>query len=524
MQEGRAYSCFDPLQHAHISRSIPQHNGNVAEDDQERATLQSLELDHRTSLISLEQAGRQYEELSLQYSAEDSDFPAEYAWLDTIMDTNVVVSKDSFSCNVSQHATILQIARMEVNSIRDSLTRSSWGEDSLQDQVVRHSQRLSKLMEEDHRRLSQRWSALMLSNYDGSDTSLHGEGLLGPAVEVSDEPVPPGAHITFTMPGQEATYMQFKVWLLKQPWSLQDQILEALRSELFSDRLSKDQASALDSVLAQSGGRPNGFDDATPLDLELGSPSKAKLHAISEEGKIEHVARVDSQEDNVAESELSDTISLTKANIVNVPSETVQACIRKRTQTLDLSWNFIRTVPQSMGLCTSLRRLDLGYNHLQTIPQPLLFLKSLVALDLRGNMLCAIPSAITRLAALQSLLLSDNRIQGLPLAIGGMKTLQILELPRNPLVFPSANAFFDMRRSLPRDMSLDQRQCDTIDTARLKSYLKCYPADDMTGTYGKSILSPLAIFQPVYNLRYQLRKRSSSHCRQPLRRRPSSPT
>ncbi|KAH4861829.1 hypothetical protein HBH75_025950 [Parastagonospora nodorum] len=490
--------------------SIPQHFSNVAEDDQERTTLQSLELDHRASLISLEQAERQYEKLTLQHSAEDAESPAEYAWLDTIIDTNVVVRDDSISGDASQHATILQIARMEVNSIRDSLTRSSWGEDSLQDQVVRHSQRLSKLMEEDHRRLSQRWSALLLSNHDNSDTSLHGEGFLGQVVETSDEPVLPGAHVTFTMPGQEATYIQFRKWLLWQPWSLQDQILEALRSEVFSDRLWKDQASALDAVLAQSGGTPNGFDDATPPELETGSPPGMKFNAISEEGKVEHVARVDDQQDDVAESKLDfDAITLTKAHIVDIPSETVQTWVWKRTQKLDLSWNFIRTVPQSMGLCTNLRRLDLGYNHLETIPQPLLLLNSLVALDLRGNMLRAIPSAISRLTALQSLLLSDNRIQGLPLAIGGMKTLQILELSRNPVVFPSANSFFDMRRSLPRDTSPDQRQFDTIGTARLKSYLKCYPADDMTGTYAQAVAGNL----PEDALRFQLETQAISMAR-----------
>jgi hypothetical protein len=361
-------------------------------------------------------------------------------------------------------------------------------------------------MEEDHRRLSQRWSALFISNHDNSDTSLHGESFLGLAVEASDEPVPPGAHVRFTMPGQEATYMQFKKWLLWQPWSLQDQILEALRSEVFSDRLWKDQASALDAVLAQSGGTPNGFDDATPPELEIGSPPRMKFNAMSEEGKMEHVARVDDQQDDIAESKLDfDAVTLTKAHIVDIPSEIVQTWVSKRTKILDLSWNFIRTMPQSMGLCTNLRRLDLGYNHLETIPQPLLLLKSLVALELRGNMLRAIPSAISRLTALQSLLLSDNRIQGLPLAIGGMKTLQILELSRNPVVFPSANAFFDMRRSLPRDTTPDQRQFDTIGTARLKSYLKCYPADDMTGTYGKLFFSPITILHPVCIMRYELK-------------------
>jgi hypothetical protein len=318
--------------------------------------------------------------------------------------------------------------------------------------------------------------------------------LIPHAFEAVDEQLLPETKLTLTMPGQEAVYVRFRTWLLTQPWSDQDKILEALRSEVYSDRLSKDQATTLDTVLAHSRDKSNDKKDSTIPWSETRSSPWTQGHtplarAISEQAALEHAEVIDPQQAAPAGIELDpNAISSRNENIIDLSSEAVQVWIRKCTETLDLSWNCIRRMPHNMSLCTNLRRLDLGHNHLEIIPQSLLYLEALVALDLRGNRLHIIPSAISRLTALQVLFLSDNKIQGLPLAIGRMKNLQILELQRNPIVFPSANVFFDMRRSLPRDTSLDTRRYDAASTAQLKSYLKCFPSNGMIGTQGTKIL------------------------------------
>jgi hypothetical protein len=83
--------------------------------------------------------------------------------------------------------------------------------------------------------------------------------------------------------------------------------------------------------------------------------------------------------------------------------------------------------------------------------------------------------------SLQVLLLSDNKLQGLPLAIGRMKDLKILEVVRNPMVFPSARAFFDLHLGQVYQYRPLHR---VVYTVRLKAYLKCCPANDVTVTSG----------------------------------------
>lgn len=46
--------------------------------------------------------------------------------------------------------------------------------------------------------------------------------------------------LSFTAFGQETVYMNFRTWLLGQPWSDQDKILEKLREDVLSDRLPGD--------------------------------------------------------------------------------------------------------------------------------------------------------------------------------------------------------------------------------------------------------------------------------------------
>lgn len=473
------------LTQTYANRSIPQLPNNVAQDDQERAILQGLELDCRSSLISLEQAEQQYEEHIMLSSVENFDSSVENSWPGETTDTNTIVKNRPISNTASQQEMILRLARIEVDSIRDSFTRSSTGQESFQDQVIRYSQRLSKLMENDHRTLSQRWSMLLSSSTDGIGEPLYDEDNIYAAHRLGDKQEMPEPKLTLTLPGQEEKYTQFRTWLLCQPWSDQDSILEALRSDVFYDRLSKDKANIFDTVLAQ--GSLN--NSRTPILGTIHSPwtqtDTQLARTISEQAALNHTDKVDAIDTASAEIEpVSAIVCLRNENIVDLSSEAVQAWIRDRTKMLDLSWNCIRSMPRTLSLCVHLRRLDLGHNHLETVPDSLLCLASLIALDLRGNRLRSIPTAISDLKALQVLFLSENEIQGLPLAIGKMRHLRILEFFRNPIVFPSASAFFDMRRSHFPNTSQAYSRFDAIGTVQLKSYLKCYPAPEVTGTNG----------------------------------------
>lgn len=126
------------------------------------------------------------------------------------------------------------MARVEVASIRCSLlAHESKERESLQAQMVRHSQRLSKLLEADHWRLSQRWSTSTNSDTEAFAPASTQNSLINDARQ---------SGLSFTAFGQETVYMNFRTWLLGQPWSDQDKILEKLREDVLFDRLPGDYA------------------------------------------------------------------------------------------------------------------------------------------------------------------------------------------------------------------------------------------------------------------------------------------
>jgi hypothetical protein len=144
---------------------------------------------------------------------------------------DISTRKDRVLESNQQQERLMDIAREGVNSIRSSLWLFPAEEGTLQAQITRHSQRLSRLMEMEQQRMSQRMSQLRNSDVDDIASS-------GPLKDISHPELPRD-----TFEGlQEAhcssiDYLQFRTWLLARPWRVQDEIMTTLKADVFSNRL-----------------------------------------------------------------------------------------------------------------------------------------------------------------------------------------------------------------------------------------------------------------------------------------------
>ncbi|NXH20312.1 MFHA1 protein, partial [Bucco capensis] len=134
-----------------------------------------------------------------------------------------------------------------------------------------------------------------------------------------------------------------------------------------------------------------------------------------------------------------------------------------RLEELDLSFNRLCCLPESLGRLWHLRALDVDHNLLPSFPAPLLELPALEELDCSGNRhlgalpegiaalrrlkilwlsgtgLEALPEGLCQLSALESLMLDGNRLQALPAGFGSLQRLKMLNLSSNLLgEFPPA--------------------------------------------------------------------------------------
>ncbi|KAH6642652.1 hypothetical protein C7974DRAFT_106797 [Boeremia exigua] len=132
-----------------VRRTSEPHNAaTIAQDRQDQTLLESLELDREATLIELAQAERQYEE------AESST---------SILDVAPVSSPPAYDTIVMyvdpEDSGLVSSAREEIRSIRSSLSRVAViDHEDLEAKIVRHSKRVSSMLEDDKKRLSQRWS------------------------------------------------------------------------------------------------------------------------------------------------------------------------------------------------------------------------------------------------------------------------------------------------------------------------------------------------------------------------------
>jgi hypothetical protein len=176
-------------------------------------------------MISLEQAENEYSKYTMNHPAEEGPSLLEHPLSSTTTFTDMVTDNEHVRDSKHRQSSLVYMARMEITSMRSSLVWESEEHETLQVQMIRHNRRLSLLMQEDHQRLSQRWSTL----FDSHSNELVGGS--GPKDHILQDQF--GESLTVE---GETVFVRFQEWFLCQPWSEQDKMLETLRADLFSDR------------------------------------------------------------------------------------------------------------------------------------------------------------------------------------------------------------------------------------------------------------------------------------------------
>jgi hypothetical protein len=118
---------------------------------------------------------------------------------------------------------------------------------------------------------------------------------------------------------------------------------------------------------------------------------------------------------------------------LEVATQRVADCIRRRGRVLDLSGLGLVQLPDKITRLNKLTDLNLANNRLAAMPAEVLQLADLARLDLSHNPVSSLPPDIARLAALTRLDINHTLITALPAEIGRLAQLTRLFLAHNRL-------------------------------------------------------------------------------------------
>lgn len=202
-------------------------------------------------------------------------------------------------------------------------------------------------------------------------------------------------------------------------------------------------------VVAGAGLLPRGLQVlrlSSNLVEELGEPLLAGLDALE-------TLEVDSNRLKRLPANLLACTSLTTLSLHRNQLDALPRALGERLQRLkylDVSYNGLRTLPDSLGQLESLEHVNAKFNKLERIPASLGNAKNLRHLDLSSNFidLKTIPGSLGFLSNLTFLDLSNNGITHLPVQLGKLKSIEILSLEGNPLQFPPHDL---LSITVPRD-------------------------------------------------------------------------
>ena len=135
-----------------------------------------------------------------------------------------------------------------------------------------------------------------------------------------------------------------------------------------------------------------------------------------------------------------------------------------KLETLNLSRNSLRSLPDSICRLPCLRRLFVDSNLLEgdCLPLELGHLPALEVFSASDNKLETIPDSFLRCVTLKRLLLINNRLRTLPKGIQNLPKLEVIEARGNPSFQPPpkpnpnilANAYYNIDFSLQHQLRL----------------------------------------------------------------------
>ncbi|KAG9204843.1 hypothetical protein G6514_010077 [Epicoccum nigrum] len=214
----------------------------IAQDRQDRSLLQSLELDREATLIELAQAERRYEETKSPSIIDDVSPSRPPAYDSIVPDVD------------GEDPGLLNSARDEIQALRLSLPKTvTIDAEALEAKIVRHSKRISRMIETDKEKLSQRWS-LTLDGSPDSSSKYQQSRLLG--MTFDGRPVGQHDAVALHLPQTDATtamissqhderrpgpeigprgfpqYEAFLSWILQFEPSIRRRFVRALREEI----------------------------------------------------------------------------------------------------------------------------------------------------------------------------------------------------------------------------------------------------------------------------------------------------
>lgn len=121
-------------------------------------------------------------------------------------------------------------------------------------------------------------------------------------------------------------------------------------------------------------------------------------------------------------------LDLSELNLEQLPNIFHLAPINTKLESLNLTSNYLKSLPPGFSQLKSLKELDLNYNNFETFPLEICKIITLDFLKLIGNALRELPSEISQLRALKTLGLNRNNFEKLPLAVCSIKSLENLYL------------------------------------------------------------------------------------------------
>ena len=123
-------------------------------------------------------------------------------------------------------------------------------------------------------------------------------------------------------------------------------------------------------------------------------------------------------------------LDLSRMGLTQIPDDIFDGFTN--LEKLNLGYNQLIELPESIGNLTNLEELGLDKNQLTELPESIGNLTNLKWLWLPENQLTELPQSIGNLTNLTQLVVSFNELTELPEAIGNLTNLEILWLDNNP--------------------------------------------------------------------------------------------